>query len=635
MDTKDTQRICPSCQKPLAPDVPMGLCPECLIKSGFPTGVETEAKTEMESESTAQSAFVPPPIGEMARLFPQLEILELIGKGGMGAVYKARQKQLNRFVALKILPPGIGGEPAFAQRFTREAQALAQLNHPGIVTLYEFGETSGQFYFLMEFVDGVNLRQLLAGGRVSPREALAIVPQICDALQFAHDQGIVHRDIKPENILLDRRGRVKVADFGLAKLVGAGNETAEAGVSHKFSALTEAGKIMGTPSYMAPEQVAHPTDVDHRADIYALGVVFYQMLTGELPGKKIEPPSQKVEIDVRLDEVVLRALEKEPERRYQQVSKVGMDIKTISMNSATQPPIKTAIKSPIQTVIPNNRKNMNDQNQKSLWYAILIGTVCVAIGLAIWLIAFHPQNKLAKLAALPAVQTWLSLMDNGDYGQSWETAANSFHTAVSKADWVAKSAEIRQPLGNVLSRKLSSTEQPTNLPGMPDGSYFVAKFDTAFTGLKSAAETVTFALSDDGQWKAIGYLILPGDSGAQPASGDTDNKAAVAAAQKWLAGIDDDHYGESWTDAADAFHDAITQDKWAAALESVRKPLGSLVSRKFKSAQLTTNLPGAPDGQYVVIQFETSFANDGTAVETVTMGPLQDGQWKASGYYIK
>src|ERR1700728_4093068 len=293
MDTNDTQRICPSCQKPLAPDVPMGLCPECLIKSGFPTRVETEAKTE--TESAAQPAFVPPAIGEMARLFPQLEILELVGKGGMGAVYKARQKQLNRFVALKILPPGIGGEPAFAQRFTREAQALAQLNHPGIVTLYEFGETSGQFYFLMEFVDGVNLRQLLAGGRVSPREALAIVPQICDALPFAHDQGIVHRDIKPENILLDRRGRVKVADFGLAKLVGAGNEAAEAGASHQSSALTEAGKIMGTPSYMAPEQVAHPTDVDHRADIYALGVVFYQMLTGELPGKKIEPPSRKVE----------------------------------------------------------------------------------------------------------------------------------------------------------------------------------------------------------------------------------------------------------------------------------------------------------------------------------------------------
>src|SRR5258708_11949631 len=154
----------------------------------------------------------------------------------------------------------------------------------------------------MEFVDGVNLRQLLHAGRISAREALAIVPQVCDALQFAHDQGIVHRDIKPENILLDRQGRVKVADFGLAKLVGAANESVTGGVTTESSDLTEVGKVMGTPRYMAPEQVDHPGEVDHRADIYALGVVFYQMLTGELPAKRIEPPSKKVQVDVRLNE---------------------------------------------------------------------------------------------------------------------------------------------------------------------------------------------------------------------------------------------------------------------------------------------------------------------------------------------
>jgi serine/threonine protein kinase len=270
-----------------------------------------------------------------------LEILELIGRGGMGAVYKARQKQLDRVVALKILPPGTGHDAAFAERFAREAKALAKLNHPNIVTLYEFGETGGQFYFLMEFVDGVNLRQLLHAGRISPREALAIVPQICDALQFAHDQGIVHRDIKPENILLDRRGRVKVADFGLAKIVGAernagfqrgakgAEDTNEPGRRPALQEFTDAGRVMGTPQYMSPEQIAAPGEVDHRADIYALGVVFYQMLTGELPGKIIEPPSSKVQIDVRLDEVVLRALEKNPELRYQQVSEVKTMVETI------------------------------------------------------------------------------------------------------------------------------------------------------------------------------------------------------------------------------------------------------------------------------------------------------------------
>src|ERR1022692_3803594 len=312
---------CPQCGTPLPSGALGGLCPACLLKAGVAVDTVTEPK---------QPAFIPPAITELAEKFPQLEILELIGKGGMGAVYKARQRQLDRFVALKILPPGIGEDPAFAERFAREAKALAKLNHPGIVTIYEFGRADGLFYFFMEFVDGVNLRQLLHAGRISPREALAIVPQICDALQFAHDQGIVHRDIKPQNILLDRRGRVKVADFGLAKLVGAGSEPmAGGGTGTDSPALTESGKVIGTPNYMAPEQKEHPDTVDHRADIYALGVVFYQMLTGELPGKKIEPPSSKIQIDVRLDEVVLRALERKPELRYQQASVLKTQIETL------------------------------------------------------------------------------------------------------------------------------------------------------------------------------------------------------------------------------------------------------------------------------------------------------------------
>src|ERR1035437_5159152 len=199
---------CPQCGASLPAGALDGLCPACLLKQGAAGDTVTNGPGK---------PFNPPSVAELKPLFPQLEILELIGKGGSGAVYRVRRKELDRVVTLKILPPGIGDDPEFAGRFAREAKALAKLNHPGIVTLYEFGsvdnanassptpQTSRLFYFLMEFVDGVNLRQLLAGGRVSPREALAIVPQICDALQFAHDQGIVHRDIKPENILLDRR----------------------------------------------------------------------------------------------------------------------------------------------------------------------------------------------------------------------------------------------------------------------------------------------------------------------------------------------------------------------------------------------------------------------------------------------
>ena len=209
--------ICRGCQRPLPEGAPDGLCPECLMKAGLGSDVDIAPESEGGS---GRKPFVAPTLEEVARLFPQLEMLGFIGQGGMGAVYKARQRELDRVVALKMLPPGIGKDPAFAERFTREAKALAKLNHTGIVTLYEFGKVDGLFFFLMEFVDGVSLRRLLEGERISAREALAIVPQICDALQYAHDQGIVHRDIKPENILLDRKGRVKVADFGLAKLVG-------------------------------------------------------------------------------------------------------------------------------------------------------------------------------------------------------------------------------------------------------------------------------------------------------------------------------------------------------------------------------------------------------------------------------
>ncbi len=231
-------------------------------------------------------------------------------------------------VAVKILPPEVSADPAFAERFTREARALARLNHPNIVGVYDFGRTGdGLFYFVMEYVDGVNLRQAIQAGGIDAKQALAIVPQICDALQFAHDEGVVHRDVKPENILVDKRGRVKIADFGLAKLLGQGPGNVS---------LTATQQVMGTLRYMAPEQMEGTKGVDHRADIYSLGVVFYELLTGELPIGRFAPPSKKVEIDVRLDEVVLRALEKEPEQRYQHASEVKTEVEQIASSRRTK-----------------------------------------------------------------------------------------------------------------------------------------------------------------------------------------------------------------------------------------------------------------------------------------------------------
>src|ERR1039457_2263892 len=214
MKTKPLPR-CPQCGEQLPPDAPDGLCPKCVMVMNL--------KTETAFSGDTPAAQPPLPPEQIAPHFPQLEILECLGRGGMGVVYKARQKTLNRFVALKLLAPERVRDTQFAERFTREAQALAALNHPNIVTIYDFGQAGGFYFLLMEFVDGLKLRQLLRTRKFTPEEALAVVPPLCDALQFAHDRGIVHRDIKPENLLLDKAGRVKVADFGIAKMLGTAN----------------------------------------------------------------------------------------------------------------------------------------------------------------------------------------------------------------------------------------------------------------------------------------------------------------------------------------------------------------------------------------------------------------------------
>jgi predicted Ser/Thr protein kinase len=318
------RKVCPRCGKEQAADAPEGLCPQCLLE----VGLQSQSQAPASTASAQSGGFTPPTPQELNVLFQQLDFLELLGTGGMGAVYKARQKSLDRLIAVKILPPEVGLDPAFAERFTREARALAKLNHPHIVSVHDFGQVGGLYYFIMEYVDGVNLRQAMRAKQLRPAEALQIVPQICDALQYAHEEGVVHRDIKPENILLDKRGRVKIADFGLAKLLGKSIEELS---------LTGTRQIVGTVPYMAPEQIEGAKDIDHRADIYSLGVTFYEMLTGELPLGRFPPPSHKVEIDVRIDDVVLRTLEKAPELRYQQAGHVKAEMETISRTPRGRP----------------------------------------------------------------------------------------------------------------------------------------------------------------------------------------------------------------------------------------------------------------------------------------------------------
>ena len=362
---------CPNCGKLMASGALEGLCPACLLAQGA-------AAPNLARE---KHRFVPPSIGEIQRLFPQLEVGSLLGAGGMGAVYKARQPSLDRWVALKILPADDSSGVNFAERFNREARALARLSHPNIVAVHEFGHAGGLHFFIMEFVDGANLRQLEQAGRLSPREALQIIPQICDALQYAHDEGVVHRDIKPENVLVDRKGKVKIADFGLAKILG--QET-------DGQRLTIEGQVMGTPHYMAPEQVERPLSVDHRADIYALGVVFYEMLTGDLPIGKFPPPSRKVQLDVRLDDVVLRALENDPARRYQNASEVKSQVETIAgaplksqttqTNTPAPPPQQSLHWAGFPVVVQRDGLRRVNWKAALLAFAILFGLLTIPFG---------------------------------------------------------------------------------------------------------------------------------------------------------------------------------------------------------------------------------------------------------------
>ena len=310
--------------------------------------------------SAGATSWAPPTPEELAALLPQYRIEALLGRGGMGAVYRGVQADLERPVAIKLLPADLAADPQFIARFRREARTLARLQHPGIVAVFDSGQTTaGHLYFVMEYVDGIDLQRVLAKGGVEPGQALTLIAQICDALHYAHTQGVIHRDIKPANILLTKDGRAKVADFGLARPA---RDPAAA-------PLTGTNVILGTADYMAPEQ--RRGQADERTDIYALGVMLYELLTGQRPHGVFDPPSRKVQIDVRLDSVVLKALQEEPERRYQQASEMKTDVDRIR---TTPPP--SASKSP-QAAPVSSRKI-------SLPVAAVALALVAVVGIVVW-----------------------------------------------------------------------------------------------------------------------------------------------------------------------------------------------------------------------------------------------------------
>lgn len=355
--------------------------------------------------------YAPRTVEDLNKSLPQYEFVELIAVGGMGAVYKARQTNLDRLVAIKLLPKIDNDEFGFGNRFAQEAKAMAKLSHPHIVPIFDFGETKeGQAYFAMEFVEGADMFQLICGGQLTLDHFFGWIPQVCSAIAYAHKRDIVHRDIKPANILIDKEGNVKMADFGLARLTGARpvrDPEENDGNDENFDSSDAIS--MGTPGYAAPEQFDGHGKVDARADIYALGVVMYQMLTGRMPIGAFPMPSEcSPNIDIRLDEVVLRAMQEDATDRFQSVGEISARLSAIHATKNGVPEKKNKRQSAAKketkidsNITPSGKRLLTGRVQtRHKGAPLATGRVSTLAGkIAI------PPNRVAAAGKVPALVT--------------------------------------------------------------------------------------------------------------------------------------------------------------------------------------------------------------------------------------
>ncbi len=323
-------------------------------------------------------------------------ILEKLGEGGMGIVYRAEDLKLKRDVAIKFLPKSISDQSEERERFTLEAQAASALNHPNVATIYEIDEAKGESFIVMEYVEGETLRDKKTG--LTIKQLVDIGVQIAEGIAAAHDRGIVHRDIKADNIMIRKDGRVQVMDFGLAKLRG-------------VSRLTRAGSTVGTMAYMSPEQV-QGMETDHRTDIFSLGVVLYEILTGQLPFKgehdaalmyevlnvdPTPPSTLRREIEPELDRIVMRCLEKEREERYQSVKDVAVDLKRFKRDSEGRRIQRSAIREEMKKPPGGVREPAKEPpgGFQAKWLKLVLAGIAVVLAAVVVLFLLAPQETPA------------------------------------------------------------------------------------------------------------------------------------------------------------------------------------------------------------------------------------------------
>ncbi|MCX7944536.1 MAG: serine/threonine protein kinase [Deltaproteobacteria bacterium] len=306
------------------------------------------------------------------------EIIGLIGKGGMGAVYKARQLSLNRLVAIKVLKGEYATQKDFILRFNREAEVLAKLSHPNIVPIIDKGAKDGLFYFVMEFIEGETLRQKLKNGRLRFDEAIKYTLQILRAISFAHKQNVIHRDLKPENVLIDLSGNVRIADFGLADIVGVQNDYS----------LTGSGMAMGTAHYMAPEQRRDAKRVDKRADIFSLGITLYEMLAGEIPHGNFKKICQiRNDVNPQIDIVIEKAIASKPQDRYQSADEMAVAIRAALVDEEKKTKIVSERNNENAEVIQVKSFNEDKKVNKFILFGLISSLfILVVVLIILWIL---------------------------------------------------------------------------------------------------------------------------------------------------------------------------------------------------------------------------------------------------------